>query len=83
MHMIWYNVCITFMYGNLDKEILIKQLNGYKKDLLLVCRLKQNIYSWKQPTKQWNHTFDSLLTRCNLGASNVDLYVYHKMDILR
>jgi hypothetical protein len=83
MHMIQYNVCITFMYGDLDKEILIKQLEGYKKDVILVCRFKQNIYNLKQSTRQWNHTFDSFLIRCNLVASNVDLYVYHKMDMLR
>lgn len=81
--MIQYNVSITFMYGDLDKEKLIKQLEGYKKDVMLVCRFKQNIYNLKQPTKQLNDTFDSFLTICNLVASNVDLYVYHKMDILR
>jgi hypothetical protein len=71
------------MYGNLDKEILIKQLEGYKKDVMLVCRFKQNIYNLKQPKNQWNYTFDSFFTRCNLVASNVDLYVYHKMDELK
>jgi hypothetical protein len=77
MHMIQYDVRTTFLYGELDEEIFMEQPEGYKKDEMLVCRLKRSIYGLKQAARQWNRKFDSFLTRYNLVASSADSCVYH------
>ena len=44
----------TFLHGNLEEEIFMVQLEGFKKPGTenLVCRLKKSLYGLKQSPRQ-------------------------------
>ncbi|CAL9003905.1 unnamed protein product [Prunus brigantina] len=57
------DVKTTFLHGDLEEEIYMKQPEGFKvkgkEDL--VCRLKKSLYGLKQVPRQWYKKFDSFM----------------------
>jgi hypothetical protein len=74
------DVKIAFLNGELDKEIYMKQPDGFvapgqeKK----VCRLKKSLYGLKQAPKQWHEKFDRNLTSVDFVVDEGDTCVYYR-----
>ncbi len=54
---------ITFLHGELEEEIYMKQPEGFiipgKEDY--VCKLKRSLYGLKQSPRQWYKRYDSFM----------------------
>jgi hypothetical protein len=57
------DVKITFLHGNLDEEIYMKQLERFtvkgKKEL--VCKLKKSLYGLKLSPRMWYQNFGTYI----------------------
>ena len=75
------DVKTTFLHGNLEKEIYIRQLESFifpgKEDH--VCRLINSLYGLKQSPRQWYKRFHSFMVGHGYSRSNYDNYVYFQM----
>jgi hypothetical protein len=74
------DVKTIFLHGDLEEEILMKQLEGFvvkgKKEL--VCKLKKSLYGLKQSPRMWYQTFDTYILGLAFVISRDDHYVYSK-----
>src|ERR1051325_8910521 len=74
------DVKTTFLYGDLDETILMRQPEGYvekgKEDY--VCKLNRSLYGLKQSPRQWNRRFDKFMARINFVRSQFDHCVYFR-----
>src|ERR1051325_8622962 len=74
------DVKTTFLYGDLDETILMRQPEGYvekgKEDY--VCKLNRSLYGLKQSPRQWNRRFDKFMTRISFDRSQFDHCVYFR-----
>ena len=55
LHLEQLDVKTTFLYGDLDEDIYMQQVEGFKvpgKEKL-VCNLQKSLYGLKQAPKQW------------------------------
>jgi hypothetical protein len=70
----------TFLHGDLEEEIYMKQPEGFvvkgKKDL--VCKLKKSLYGLKQSPRMWYQKFDTYILELGFVRSRVDHCVYSK-----
>ena len=57
------DVKTTFLHRNLEEEIFLEQLEGFKKlgTKNLVYKLKKSLYGLKQSPRQWYKRFDSYM----------------------
>ncbi|KAL5816032.1 hypothetical protein ACOSQ3_024410 [Xanthoceras sorbifolium] len=58
---IWQmDIKITFLNGNLDESIYMRQPEGFieKGQEQRVCKLQRSIYGLKQASRSWNIRFD-------------------------
>lgn len=64
-------VKITFLHGNIEEEIYMKQPEGFtmKGKEELVCRLKKSLYGLKHSRKMWYQMFDSYIQDFGLKIS--------------
>ena len=64
LHVHQMDVKTTFLYGELEEEIYMEQLDGFvvAGEENKVCRLIKSLYDLKQAPKQWLEKFDSTLT---------------------
>jgi hypothetical protein len=57
------DVKTTFLHGDLEEEIYMKQPEGFvvkgKKEL--VCKLKKSLYGLKQSLRMWYQKFDTYI----------------------
>ncbi len=69
---------ITFLHGELEEEIYMKQPEGFivpsKEDY--VCKLKRSLYGLKQSPRQWYKKFDSFMLSHGFKRSEFDSCVY-------
>jgi hypothetical protein len=74
------DVNTTFLNGDLEKEIYMKQPKGFvvkgKKEL--VCKLKRSLYGLKQSPRMWYQKFDTYILGLGFVRSKVDRCVYSK-----
>ena len=74
------DVKTTFLHGDLDEEIYMKQLEGFtikgKKEL--VYKLKKSLYGLKQTPRMWYQKFDTYIQELGFVRSQVDHCVYYK-----
>ena len=75
------DVKTAFLHGNLEEEIFMEQLEGFKKPGTdnLVCRLKKSLYGLKQSPRQWYKRFDSYKIQIGYTCCEYDCCVYVKM----
>jgi hypothetical protein len=75
------DVKTTFLHGNLEEEIYMKQPEGYvvkgKKEL--VCKLKKSLYGLKQSPRMWYKKIDTYLLELGFTRSKEDHCVYFKL----
>lgn len=75
------DVKTTFLHGDLEEEIYMKQPEGFaakgKKEL--VCKLKKSLYGLKQSPRMWYQKFDTFIRRLGFTRSKVDHCVYFKL----
>jgi hypothetical protein len=57
------DVKTTFLHGDLDEEIYMKQPKGFtvKGKKALVCKLNNSFYDLKQSPRMWYHKFDTYI----------------------
>jgi hypothetical protein len=80
LHIHQMDVKTTFLYGELDEEIYMEQLDGYKipGQENKVCRLIKSLYGLKQAPKQWHEKFDTTLTSAGFIINEEDKCVHHR-----
>ena len=71
---------ITFLHGDMEEEIYMKQLEGViiKGNTELVCKLKKSIYGLKQYLRMWYQNFDTYILGLGFMRSKADHSVYSK-----
>jgi hypothetical protein len=74
------DVKTTFLHGDLEEEIYMKQPEGFvvkgKKEL--VCKLKKSLYSLKKSPRMWYQKFDTYILGLGFVRSRSNHYVYSK-----
>jgi len=75
------DVKTTFLHGDLEEEIYMKQLEGFvvkgKKEL--VCKLKKSFYGLKQSPRMWYQKIDAFMLGLGFTRSKEDHCVYFKL----
>nr|GEV36279.1 zinc finger, CCHC-type [Tanacetum cinerariifolium] len=76
------DVKITFLNGDLDEEIYMKQPEGFVMPghESKVCKLKKSLYGLKQASKQWHQKFDDVVLSNGFSLNQADKCVYSKFD---
>ena len=75
------DVKTTFLHGDLEEEIYMKQPEGsaVKGKKELVCKLKTSLYGLKQSPRMWYHKFDTFIQGLGFTRSKADHCVYFKL----
>ncbi|KAE8688563.1 Retrovirus-related Pol polyprotein from transposon TNT 1-94 [Hibiscus syriacus] len=80
LHLEQLDVKTTFLHGDLEEEIYMRQPEGFietgKKNL--VCRLKKRLYGLKQAPRQWYKKFDSFMSSSGFTRCQADHCCYIK-----
>ena len=67
----------TFLHENLDEEIFMEQLVGFKQPTQnLVYRWKKPLYRLKQSSRWWYKRFDSYVIQKFSALCEYDCYIY-------
>lgn len=76
------DVKTTFLNGELEEEIYMKQPEGFVEPGTehMVCRLNKSIYGLKQASRQWYLKFDSVVSEFGFVENQVDECVYMKSE---
>ena len=72
------DVTTAFLHGDLDEEIFMEQLEGFKvkgKENM-VCKLKKSLYGLKQAPRQWYKKFDSFMISQEYKSTFTDPWAY-------
>ena len=74
------DVRTTFLHGDLEEEIYMRQPQGYvvKGKEKLVCKLKKSLYGLKQTPRQWYLKFDRFMSEQGYTKCHSDHCVYLK-----
>ena len=74
------DVKTAFLNGNIDKDIYMRQPEGYEncENPHMVCKLNKSIYGLKQSARCWNVTLDSYLKRSGYVQNPADPCIYCK-----
>eukprot|EP00253_Pinus_taeda_P003374 PITA_03374 len=75
------DVKTTFLHGDLEEEIYMKQPEGFavkgKKEM--VCKLKKSLYGLKQSPRMWYQKFDTFIRGLGFTINKADHCVYFKL----
>ena len=75
------DVKTTFLHGDMEEEIYMKQPEGFivkgKKEL--ICKLKKSLYGLKQSPRMWYQKFDPYMLVIGFTRSKDDHCVYFKL----
>nr|GEW15829.1 zinc finger, CCHC-type [Tanacetum cinerariifolium] len=76
------DVKTTFLNGDLDEKVYIKQLEGFVMpgNEHKVCKLVKSLYGLKQAPKQWHQKFDEVVLSSGFHLNQSDKCVYSKFD---
>ena len=76
------DVKTTFLNGNLEEEVYIKQPEGFSSSegKNLVCKLKKSIYGLKQASRQWYLKFHEVITSFGFEENIMDQCIYQKVS---
>ncbi|GKC76523.1 zinc finger, CCHC-type containing protein [Tanacetum coccineum] len=76
------DVKTTFLNGDLEEEIYMKQPEGFVMpgNEHKVCKLIKSLYGLKQAPKQWHHKFDEVVLSNGFVLNQSDKCVYCKFD---
>ncbi|GJZ49158.1 retrotransposon protein, putative, ty1-copia subclass [Tanacetum coccineum] len=71
------DVKTTFLHGNLEEVIYMRQPSGYEQGNK-VCLLKKSLYGLKQLPRQWYKRFDEYMLKNGFKGSSYDSCVYYR-----
>ncbi|GJV17432.1 retrotransposon protein, putative, ty1-copia subclass [Tanacetum coccineum] len=71
------DVKTTFLHGNLEEVIYMKQPPGYEQ-ANKVCLLKKSLYGLKKSPRQWYRRFDEYMLSNGFKRSSYDSCVYYR-----
>nr|GEZ70739.1 retrotransposon protein, putative, Ty1-copia subclass [Tanacetum cinerariifolium] len=71
------DVKTTFLHGNLEEVIYMRQPSGYEQGNK-VCLLNKSLYGLKQSPRQWYKRFDEYMLSSRFKRSSYDSCVYYK-----
>ena len=76
------DVKTTFLNGDLEEEVYIKQLEGFSSSNgeRLVCGLKKSIYELKQASRQWYLKFHDVISSFGFVENLMDQCIYQKVS---
>ena len=76
------DVKTTFLNGNLEEEVYMKQPKGFSSSEgeHLVCKLKKSIYGLKQASRQWYLKFHEVITSFGFEENIMDQCIYQKVS---
>ncbi|GKD90999.1 zinc finger, CCHC-type containing protein, partial [Tanacetum coccineum] len=76
------DVKTTFLNGDLEEEIYMKQPEGFVMPSTehKVCKSIKSLYGLKQAPKQWHHKFDDVVLSNGFVLNQSDKCVYCKFD---
>ena len=78
------DVKTTFLHGDLEEEIYMKQPEGFavkgKKEL--VCKLKKSLYGLIQSPRMWYQKFDTFIRGLGFTRSKANHCVYFKLKLV-
>ncbi|GKA17377.1 zinc finger, CCHC-type containing protein [Tanacetum coccineum] len=76
------DVKTTFLNGDLDEEVYMKQPEGFVMpgNEHKVCKLVKSLYGLKQAPKQWHQKFDEVVLSSGFHLNQSDNCVYSKFD---
>ena len=80
LHLKQLNVKTTFLCGDLEEYVYMKQPEGFmvaSKESSM-CKLKKSLYSLKQAPRQWYKKFDSFMSSNGFTRCQVDHCYYIK-----
>ncbi|KAH9672314.1 hypothetical protein KPL70_017673 [Citrus sinensis] len=79
LHLEQLDVKTTFLYGKLEEEIYMLQLEGFaeKGKENLVCRLNKSLYGLKQVSGYWYKRFDSFIMSFGYNRLSSDHCAYY------
>ncbi|GJW81925.1 copia LTR rider [Tanacetum coccineum] len=71
------DVKTTFLHGNLEEIIYMRQPPGYEQGNK-VCLLKKSLYGLKQSPRQWYRRFDEYMLSNEFKRSSYDSCIYYR-----
>ena len=76
------DVKTTFLNGNLEEEVYMKQLEGFSSSEgeHLVCKLKKSMYGLKQVSRQWYLKFHEVIYSFSFEENITDQCIYQKVS---
>ncbi|GJT04459.1 zinc finger, CCHC-type containing protein [Tanacetum coccineum] len=76
------DVKTTFLNGDLDEEVYMKQPEGFVMpgNKHKVCKLVKSLYGLKQAPKQWHQKFDEVVLSSGFLLNQSDKCVYRKFN---
>jgi hypothetical protein len=66
------DVKTTFLNGDLEEEVYMKQPEGFDDNSQKACKLKRSIYGLKQASRQWYIKFHKVITSYGFIENFVD-----------
>ena len=77
------DVKTTFLNGELEEEVYMKQLEGFSSSQgeHLVCKLKKSIYKLKQASRQWYLKFHDVISSFGFKENIMDQCIYQKVSV--
>ncbi|WJZ95338.1 hypothetical protein VitviT2T_014114 [Vitis vinifera] len=76
------DVKTTFLNGDLEEKVYMKQLEGFitNGNDHIVCKLKKSIYGLKQASHQWYLKFHDVISSFDFIENVMDQCIYHKVS---
>ena len=70
------DVTTAFLYGNVDKDIFMRQPPGHDDGTSQVCKLRRALYGLKQSPRIWEETLRTTLHAMGFSSSKLDPCLY-------
>lgn len=80
LHLHQFDVKTAFLYGLLDKDIYMKQPEGFDDGSGRVCRLIRSLYGLKQAPRCWNRRFVQVIQKLKFQQSHADPCLFTKKN---
>jgi hypothetical protein len=74
------DVKTTFLNGDLEEEVYMKQPEGFDDNTQKACKLNKYIYGLKQASRQWYIKFHKVITSFGFIENFVDQCIYLKVS---
>jgi len=74
------DVKTTFLNGDLEEEVYMKQPEGFSSSSgeHLVCKLNKSLYGLKQASRQWYLKFHGIISSFGFDENPMDQCIYYK-----